>query len=53
LSEGHLDAANISSRTTAPLIGDAGAHEDGGPGMASTQRVGGGMEWPKQRSRAT
>jgi hypothetical protein len=46
--EGLLGVASISSRVRAPLIGDAGAHEYGGPGTASTWWLGGSMERPKQ-----
>jgi hypothetical protein len=46
--EGLLGAVSISSRVRAPLIGDAGAHEDGGLGTASTWWLGGSMERPKQ-----
>jgi hypothetical protein len=50
--KGLLSAVSISSRMRPPLIGYAGAHEDGCPRTASARRLGGSMVRPKQRSKA-
>jgi hypothetical protein len=50
--KGLLSAVSISSRMRPPLVGYAGAHEDGCPRTASARRLGGSMVRPKQRSKA-